>query len=91
LGSEHRGRGCAGAAAPDSTQGRTFSLAYKEDQPRCDEMTASLFDMLGKRVLMPGAVQEYRFEDIGKAQQNLQDCKTAGAVILRCDGSRAGS
>jgi len=55
---------------------------YLEDQPRCDEMTASLFDVLARGILTPGAVHEYRFEDVGRAQQDMEDRKTAGAVIL---------
>ncbi len=55
---------------------------YLEDRPRRDEMTASLFDVLSKGVLTPGTVHEYRFEDAGRAQQDMEDRKTAGAVIL---------
>jgi hypothetical protein len=44
-------------------------------------MAASLFDALAERIVTPGSVHEYRFEDIGRAQRDMEDRKTAGAVI----------
>jgi len=55
---------------------------YLEDPSRREQMTASLFTALANGVITPGALHEYRFEDIGRAQQNMEDRKTAGAVIL---------
>ena len=55
---------------------------YIEDRWRRDEMAASLFKALADRVITPGNTHEYRFEDIGRAQQDMEDRKTAGAVIL---------
>lgn len=47
-----------------------------------ESMAASLFDALAKGIVTPGAYHEYAFDDIGKAQQDMEDRKTAGAVIL---------
>jgi len=55
---------------------------YLEDRPRRDEMTAALFDALAKGVITAGAIHEYAFEDAGRAQQDMEARKTAGAVIL---------
>jgi NADPH2:quinone reductase len=56
---------------------------YLADQPRRQEMATSLFDALAAGVITPGAIHEYRFEDVGRAQHDMEDRKTAGAVILR--------
>jgi NADPH2:quinone reductase len=56
---------------------------YLADQPRREKMAASLFDALADRVIMPGSIHEYRFEDVGRAQRDMEERKTAGAVILR--------
>lgn len=55
---------------------------YIADRPRRDEMAASLFNALAGRVVTPGSIHEYRFEDVGRAQRDMEDRKTAGAVIL---------
>jgi NADPH2:quinone reductase len=55
---------------------------YIADRPRRQEMAASLFNGLADGVITPGSIHEYRFEDIGRAQQDMEDRKTAGAVIL---------
>jgi NADPH2:quinone reductase len=56
---------------------------YLADPPRREEMTAALFKALVDGVITPGAIHEYRFEDVGRAQQDMEQRKTAGAVILR--------
>jgi len=56
---------------------------YLADPPRREEMTAALFKALVDGVITPGAINEYRFEDVGRAQQDMEQRKTAGAVILR--------
>jgi NADPH2:quinone reductase len=53
-----------------------------EDPARLEQMTTSLFTALAQGVITPGTVHEYRFEDIGLAQQDMEARKTAGAVIL---------
>lgn len=55
---------------------------YLEDRPRRDQMTASLFDALTRGIITPGTIHEYRFEEVGQAQQDMEDRNTAGAVIL---------
>lgn len=61
---------------------RPNAFHYLEDRWRRDEMTASLFDALAKGVISAGTIHEYRFEDIGRAQQDMEQRRTAGAVIL---------
>ena len=55
---------------------------YIEDRPRREAMADSLFSALASGVITPGTIHAYRFEDIGRAQQDMEDRKTAGAVIL---------
>ena len=55
---------------------------YLADRRRRDAMAASLFRALSDRVVTPGSIHEYRFADAGRAQQDMEDRKTAGAVIL---------
>jgi hypothetical protein len=45
-------------------------------------MAASLFKALADGVITPGAIHEYRLADVGRAQQDMEERKTAGAVIL---------
>lgn len=47
-----------------------------------ESMAASLFDALARGIVTPGAYHHYAFDEIGKAQQDMEDRKTAGAVIL---------
>lgn len=47
-----------------------------------ESMAASLFDALHEGIVTPGAYHQYAFEHIGRAQQDMEDRKTAGAVIL---------
>jgi len=56
---------------------------YLADPPRREEMTAALFEALTREVITPGAINEYRLEDVGRAQVDMEQRKTAGAVILR--------
>jgi NADPH2:quinone reductase len=56
---------------------------YFADDLRREEMTAALFTALVDGVITPGAINEYRFEDVGRAQHDMEQRKTAGAVILR--------
>jgi NADPH2:quinone reductase len=55
---------------------------YIADRPRRQEMAASLFNALAAGIITLGSIHEYRFEDIGRAHQDMEDRKTAGAVIL---------
>lgn len=55
---------------------------YIADRSRREEMTASLFKVLADGVITAGSTNEYRFEDIGRAQRDMEDRKTIGAVIL---------
>ena len=55
---------------------------YIADRPRREEMAASVFKALADGIITAGASNEYRFEDIGRAQRDMEDRKTAGAVIL---------
>jgi NADPH2:quinone reductase len=55
---------------------------YIADQPRRDEMTASLFRALANAVITPGTIHAYPFADAPRAHRDMEDRKTAGAVIL---------
>jgi NADPH:quinone reductase len=55
---------------------------YITDLPRREEMAASLFKALADGVITAGSRNEYRLEDVGRAQRDMEDRKTAGAVIL---------
>jgi NADPH2:quinone reductase len=55
---------------------------YIADHPRREEMAASLFKALADGIITPGSIHEYRFEDVGRAQRDMEDRKTAGAVVL---------
>lgn len=55
---------------------------YLADRARREAMAASLFDALAKGVITPGAIHEYAFADVGRAQSDMEARKTAGAVIL---------
>ena len=55
---------------------------YIADRPRRDEMAASLFKALADGVITADARNEYRLEEVGRAQRDMEDRKTAGAVIL---------
>ena len=60
------------------------SLFHYIDTPvRRAQMAADLFDALAKGIITPGVIHEYRFEDVGRAQQDMEERKTNGAVILR--------
>jgi NADPH:quinone reductase len=56
---------------------------YIDTPARRAQMAADLFDALAKGVITPGEIHQYRLEDVGQAQQDMEDRKTAGAVILR--------
>ncbi len=55
---------------------------YADERPRREEMAATLFGALADGVITPGTRNEYRFEDAGRAQQDLEARKTTGSVIL---------
>lgn len=55
---------------------------YLADTPRREQMAASLFNALAEGVITPGSIHEYRLEEAGRAQQDMEARKTAGAVIL---------
>src|SRR5688572_30126943 len=56
---------------------------YIDERTRREQMAAALFEALGKGMITPGAVHEYAFGDIGRAQSDMEGRKTAGAVILK--------
>jgi len=56
---------------------------YIEDRCRREEMAAALFNAFADGVIAPGSTHEYCFEDIGRAQRDMEERKTAGPVILR--------
>lgn len=56
---------------------------YLDTRERRDRMAGELFDALAKGVVRPAKPIEYRLEDAGRAQQDLEERRTAGAVILR--------
>ena len=56
---------------------------YIDERSRREAMAAKLFEDLSANVVSPGSIHEYRFEDIGRAQQDMEERKTAGAVVLR--------
>ena len=55
---------------------------YIADPVRRDAMAAALFDALTAGVLTPGAIHAYPFEEVGRAQRDMAERATAGAVIL---------
>jgi NADPH2:quinone reductase len=55
---------------------------YIADRPRREEMAGALFKALAGGIITPGSIHEYRFEDVGRAQRDMEERKTAGAVIL---------
>jgi NADPH2:quinone reductase len=55
---------------------------YIDTRARRNEMAAELFETLRKGIVTPGTIHEYRFEDAGRAQHDMEERKTAGAVIL---------
>ena len=55
---------------------------YIDERPRRDAMAAELFDALAKGIVSPGAPHEYALEDVGRAQQDMEERKTSGAVIV---------
>jgi NADPH2:quinone reductase len=65
-----------------NTVTRPNMFHYIDERPRRERMAAELFDALGRGVIEPGTIHEYGFEDAGRAQQDMEDRKTAGAVIL---------
>jgi len=56
---------------------------YIDERERRAQMATELFETLASGVVTPGGVHEYPFEEIGRAQRDMEDRKTAGAVILR--------
>lgn len=56
---------------------------YMDTPERREQMAHELFDALAKRIVRPGKPSEYRLEDVGRAQQDMEERRTAGAVILR--------
>lgn len=55
---------------------------YIDDRDRREQMAAELFAALAGGIIKPGTIHEYRFEDVGRAQADMEARKTAGAVIL---------
>jgi len=55
---------------------------YIADHSRRDAMAASLFKALADGVITAGSRNEYRLEEVARAQRDMEDRKTAGAVIL---------
>lgn len=74
--------GMSQLAQKSNTVTRPILFHYIEERSRRDARAASLFKALGDGVITSGACHEYRFEDVGQAQRDMEERKTAGAVIL---------
>ena len=55
---------------------------YIDERERRTKMAAELFETLASGVVTPGGIHEYAFEEVGRAQQDMEARRTAGAVIL---------
>jgi NADPH2:quinone reductase len=69
-------------AQKSSTVSRPILFHYIQQRLRRDAMAASLFKALEGRIISAGDYHEYRFEDVGQAHQDMEQRKTAGAVLL---------
>jgi NADPH:quinone reductase len=69
-------------ARKSSTISRPILFHYLDERSRREVMTESLFQALREGVITPGAYHEYRLEDAGQAQRDMEERKTAGAVVL---------
>jgi NADPH2:quinone reductase len=69
-------------AQKSSTVSRPILFHYIRQRSRRNAMAASLFKALEERVIASGAYHEYRLEDVGQAHLDMEQRKTAGAVLL---------
>ena len=69
-------------AQKSNTVSRPILFHYIEERSERDAMAQSLFKAVKDGVITPGAHHEYRFEDAGLAQLDMEQRKTAGAVLL---------
>jgi NADPH:quinone reductase len=69
-------------AQKSNSVSRPILFHYLGDKARRDAMASTLFDALASGVITADARHEYRFEDIGQAQSDLEARKTTGAVVL---------
>src|SRR5262249_55805398 len=65
-----------------TTLSRPILFHYMEERARRDVMTASLFTALRDGTITAGAYHEYRLAEVGQAQRDIEERKTAGAVLL---------
>jgi len=56
---------------------------YIDDRGRREQMAGELFEVLGKGIITTGSVHEYPFDEVGRAQRDMEERKTSGAVILK--------
>ncbi len=56
---------------------------YVETPEQREQMANELFDAIAKKIVRPSKASEYRLEDAGRAQQDMEERRTAGAVILK--------
>lgn len=56
---------------------------YIDEAARREEMARTLFDAIASGIITPGTAHEYALADAGRAQQDMEERRTAGAVILR--------
>lgn len=69
-------------AQKSNTVSRPILFHYIEERARRDSMAESLFKALREKVINPGVHHEYRFEEVGQAHRDMEERKTAGAVLL---------
>jgi NADPH2:quinone reductase len=69
-------------AQKSNTVSRPILFHYIEERSERDAMAESLFKAVKDGVITPGAHHEYRFEDVGQAHRDMEERKTAGAVLL---------
>ncbi|HZP86598.1 MAG TPA: quinone oxidoreductase [Burkholderiales bacterium] len=69
-------------AQKSNTVTRPIMFHYIAERSRRDAMAASLFKALADGVITAGAYHEYRIEDVGRAHEDMEARKTAGAVVL---------
>ncbi len=69
-------------AQNSTTVTRPIVFHYLEDRARREAMTQSLFSALRDGVITAGAYHVYSLADAGKAQRDMEERKTTGAVLL---------
>src|SRR5262245_3847810 len=69
-------------AQRSTTISRPILFHYMEEHSRREVMTASVFTALRDGTITAGAYHVYRLEDVGQAQRDMEERKTAGSVLL---------